>query len=211
VNTNRFINSTCRDEESDCGIESTTEKETDADVSVLSVSQDETEGCLRGPKNDKAHRTQTFGRAHTQNIYIEHWDGVRAWQTVYQKMYMFAENLEWIDVDTYNIRPCPTANQEGQLTRTFDESPYENENVLGPFPSTAYREITGNRDTCYIRFLCPVGEGQANMLIVESRDNLGAERGQKGTWTTRGVVQRAQQNKNEQICLLRRFRRTLRR
>jgi hypothetical protein len=60
--------------------------------------------------------------------------------------------------------------------RTFDESPYENENVLGVCPSTAYREIMGNRDTHYIGFLCPVGEGQANMLIVKSRDNPGAER-----------------------------------
>jgi hypothetical protein len=114
ANASRFVNSTCRDEESDCSVESTTEKETDADASVLSVTRDETEGCLRGPKNDEARHTQTLGRAHTQNIYIEHWDGVRAWQTVYRRTYTFAENSEWIDVDTYNVRRRPTANQEGQ-------------------------------------------------------------------------------------------------
>jgi hypothetical protein len=38
VNTNRFVNSTCTDEESDCSVESTTEKKMDADASVLSVA-----------------------------------------------------------------------------------------------------------------------------------------------------------------------------
>jgi hypothetical protein len=61
-----------------------TEKEIDANASVLSVTRDETKGCLRGPKTNEACHTQTFGRAHTQNIYIECWDGVRAWQTMYQ-------------------------------------------------------------------------------------------------------------------------------
>jgi hypothetical protein len=105
------------------------------------------------------HRTQTLGRAHTQNIYIERWDGGRAWQTVYQRTYMFAENSEWMDADTYDVRHRPTANQEGQRTRMFDESPYENENVLRVCPSTAYREITGSRDTRYVGCLRPVGEG----------------------------------------------------
>jgi hypothetical protein len=38
VNASRFINSTCRDEESDCSVESTTEKEMDADASILYVT-----------------------------------------------------------------------------------------------------------------------------------------------------------------------------
>jgi hypothetical protein len=176
ANTYTFANSTCRDKESGCSVESTTEKEMDADASILSVARDETEGCLRGPKNDEDRRTQTLGRAHTQNIYIERWDGVRAWQTVYRRTYTFAENSEWIDVDTYDVRRRPTANREGQQTRMFDESPYENENVLRVCPSTAYREITGSRDTRYVGLLHPVGEGRANMLIVESRDNPGAKR-----------------------------------
>jgi hypothetical protein len=43
-----FVNSTCRDEESDCSIKSDTEDaETDADASVESIALDDVEGHLK--------------------------------------------------------------------------------------------------------------------------------------------------------------------
>jgi hypothetical protein len=53
TNDSRFVNSTCRDGESDCSVESTTEKETDADASILSVARDNMEGHLKVPKDDE--------------------------------------------------------------------------------------------------------------------------------------------------------------
>ena len=34
--------------------------------------------------------------------------------------------------------------------------------------SSAYTEMTGNKGTCHVNFSSPIGEGQANTLIIES-------------------------------------------
>ena len=37
--------------------------------------------------------------------------------------------------------------------------------------SRAYTETTGNKDTCHVNFLSPIGEGQVNTLVIESQVN----------------------------------------
>jgi hypothetical protein len=85
TNGDMFVNSTCRDEESDCSIESDAEdNKMDADASIESIARDDMEGHLKVPKDDNNRQTQTFDRSHAHKVYVERWDRVAARQTVYR-------------------------------------------------------------------------------------------------------------------------------
>jgi hypothetical protein len=122
TNGDTFVNSTCRDEESDCSIESDAEdNEMDADASIESIARDNMEGHLKVPKDDDNCQTQMFNRSHAHKVYVERWDGVAAWQTVYRRMYTFVDSTQKVEVETYNKRRHPIDNQERQWMNRFIE------------------------------------------------------------------------------------------
>ena len=115
-----------------------------------------------------------FIKPYVTKTYVEHWSRAGAWKTKRRRTYTFIDNTqknpevdEQRDDEKRRLEDQRAVRlvEQGRTHMFVDETQGNDEAHC----SSVYTETTGNNGTSRVNFSSPIGEGRANMFIVESR------------------------------------------